>query len=139
MEITPKPDRLGNVIAAERNDEVVTLGQLNEYGVSGVSYKKYVAILSQSGTDAPSALVMENTLGVTITWAYAGVGNYYANASSAVFTSGKTWFMSSNQADLSTLNAINNTSQVQLTTYSDIATVSNNMMFNLAIEIRVYN
>lgn len=139
MEITPKPEKLGNVVRAERADEVVTLGQLNDYGVSGVAYKKYVAIMSQSGTDDPTALVMENTLGATITWVYDGVGSYYGNLSSAVLTPNKTWFISGNTADLNTITTINSTSQVQINTNGDIATPSNTMMTNVAIEIRVYN
>lgn len=139
MEITPKPERLGNVIAAERNDEVVTLGQLNEYGVSGASYKKYVAIMSQSGTDAPAALVMENTLGVTITWAYDGIGNYYGTASGVVFTTGKTWFIIGNQADTATHGYVNSTTLVQISTFTAPATGSDNMMFTTPLEIRVYN
>ena len=31
-------------------------------------YKKYVAQITQSGTDAPVAIVLENTLGFTPTW-----------------------------------------------------------------------
>lgn len=51
-------------------------------------YKVYTALLTQSGTDAPVATVLENTLG-TITWEYNGVGNYEA-VSSGLFTSEKT-------------------------------------------------
>ena len=136
MEITPTPERLGKLIPAENRDEAVTLGQLNDYGVSGTC-KVYRAILAQSGTSAPTAIVLENTLGA-ITYAYAGVGSYTIN-SSALFTTNKTWFMHANQADAATINGISSSSQLSLTTLSDIATVSNNMIFNLAIEIRVYN
>lgn len=40
------------------------------------SYKIYRAILSQSGTSAPVAIVLENTLGGIITWSRNGVGDY---------------------------------------------------------------
>lgn len=43
------------------------------------SYKKYVAIITQSGTSAPIADVKYNTLGYNITFTYNGVGSYYIN------------------------------------------------------------
>lgn len=39
-------------------------------------YKVYTALLSQSGTNDPVAVVLENTLGQTITWSYNNVGAY---------------------------------------------------------------
>lgn len=51
-------------------------------------YTKYVAILNQSGTDAPVATVITDTIG-TITFSYDSVGNYRIN-STAKFTANKT-------------------------------------------------
>jgi hypothetical protein len=52
-------------------------------GATGLSftptYKVYTALLSQSGTNPPVATVLENTLGVSITWAYGSLGNYNTN------------------------------------------------------------
>jgi hypothetical protein len=42
----------------------------------GIPVKKYVAIVSQSSTNAPSATVLENTLGETPSFAYGDVGQY---------------------------------------------------------------
>ena len=39
-------------------------------------YKVYSALLTQTGTSNPTATVLENTLGQTITWSYNGVGAY---------------------------------------------------------------
>ena len=39
------------------------------------AYKVYTALLTQSGTDAPVATILENTLG-EIVWIYSGVGIY---------------------------------------------------------------
>ena len=41
-----------------------------------VPYKVYTALLNQTGTDAPVATVLENTLGGTPTWSREGVGQY---------------------------------------------------------------
>lgn len=56
---------------------------------SGTSYKKYVALLTQTGTNAPIATVLENTLGFTPTYTYVGSGQYTI-VSSAGFTINKT-------------------------------------------------
>lgn len=42
----------------------------------GLIYQVYTALLSQTGTSAPTATVLENTLGVTPTFGYGSVGNY---------------------------------------------------------------
>ena len=43
------------------------------------TYKVYSALLTQTGTDAPVATVLENTLGVSIVWEYIDVGDYTVN------------------------------------------------------------
>lgn len=53
--------------------------------------KMYLALLTQSGTDAPVATVLVNTLGGTLVWSYEGVGLYQATLAGA-FTANKTWF-----------------------------------------------
>ena len=52
-------------------------------------YKVYTALISQSGTNAPVATVLENTLGGTVVWTRIGTGQYEATLSSA-FTVDKT-------------------------------------------------
>ena len=43
-------------------------------------YKVYTALLTQSGTDAPVATVLENTLGYDIVWSRLNAGGYIARA-----------------------------------------------------------
>lgn len=52
--------------------------------------KVYRATLTQSGGSAPSATVLENTTGVTVTWSRGGPGDYIGTASSAIFNASKT-------------------------------------------------
>lgn len=52
-------------------------------------YKVYTALLSQTGTSAPTTTVLENTLGGTVTWARTSAGIYTATLTSA-FTNNKT-------------------------------------------------
>jgi hypothetical protein len=49
----------------------------------GVPYKVYTALLTQSGTDAPVATVLENTLGGSVTWSYFEQGTYNATLPTA--------------------------------------------------------
>lgn len=46
-------------------------------------YKRYVALLTQTGTAAPVATVLENTLGGTPVWARNGAGDYKMTLASA--------------------------------------------------------
>src|SRR5688572_16305439 len=52
-------------------------------------YKVYVALLTQTGTSAPVATVLENTLGGTVVWARGGTGEYTGTLAGA-FTADKT-------------------------------------------------
>lgn len=53
----------------------------------GASYLVYTALLSQAGTNPPTATVLENTLGAAVTFGYDSVGNYYV--ASDAFTQNK--------------------------------------------------
>jgi hypothetical protein len=54
-----------------------------------VGYKEYVALLTQTGEDAPVATTVLNTIGA-LAWSRTGAGTYLATANSAVFLDGKT-------------------------------------------------
>jgi hypothetical protein len=51
--------------------------------------KKYVAFLNQTGTNAPTATIVENTLGAIPTFSRTDVGEYFMTCP-GVFTVGKT-------------------------------------------------
>ena len=70
---------------------VETLWVGNEDGSAwpAVGYKEYVALLTQTGTNAPVATVLSNMLG-SATWSRADAGSYVLTFSSSVFTLGKT-------------------------------------------------
>jgi hypothetical protein len=59
-------------------------------------YKVYTALLTQSGTNAPVATVLDNTLGEVITFEYVAVGNYNIISASGIFLQNKTAFFSVN-------------------------------------------
>ena len=101
-------------------------------GGGGASYLVYTALLTQSGTDAPVATVLENTIG-TITWSYNGGGSYLANSSS-LFTADKTWSIASAN-DTGTPIGTLAFDATQILFYNN---VGDGVMFKLSIEIRVY-
>jgi hypothetical protein len=43
---------------------------------TALPYKVYTALLTQTGTDAPVAIILENTLGITASWTYVNTGYY---------------------------------------------------------------
>ena len=55
----------------------------------GASYLVYTALLTQTGTDAPVATVLQNTLGGTVVWSYSSIG-IYTGTLAGVFTNNKT-------------------------------------------------
>lgn len=117
-------------------------------------YKSYVALLNQTGTDAPVATVFENTLGVTPVWSYEGVGYYEITSVEGTFPEGNTVIlgltpysglnnnttayiaMGSNYDDGASLYMEAGSISTDLTTFTK--TEANGIVFNTPIEIRVY-
>lgn len=102
-------------------------------------YKSYVALLSQGDTDAPTAVVLENTIG-EIVWTRIGTGAYSAALDGAFLVNKTTVFTPSLEisgevaivAAYPVLNYIYLTSSVG-GIYGD------DLIVNASIEIRVYN
>jgi len=98
-------------------------------------YKIYVALLNQTATAPPVINEFENTLGATITTTYNGVGDYDLVADTACFTDAdSTWVMIGTNGDNETFGQkwIDNQT-------IRITAGANGDLFNVPIEIRVYN
>ena len=95
---------------------------------------RYVALLTQSGTDAPIPIVLENTIG-PITWSYEGVGYYGANSDN-LFTDGKTWATGSGVGETFLLGA--QAENTGLVTFFYGSEIGPSAPFYPSIEIRVY-
>lgn len=107
--------------------------------LGGASYLKYVALLSQTGTDAPVATVLENTLGGAVVWSYVATGDYTGTLAGA-FTANKTWFSAlaewNTDVQSAAMQRLDNDS---ISLYAiDPAGAQADGFSNLAIEIRVY-
>lgn len=111
----------------------------------GQPYKSYQAIVTQTSTSAPSAVVLNNDFGsTTFTWARTSAGLYTCTASAATFTANKTIvIMSQPLATLvSYFTVITSTTVVTLTSgllAAGVAVVTDALLTNTLIEIRVYN
>ena len=107
-----------------------------EYGYTR-PYKVYTALLTQSGTDAPTVVELENTLG-NIVWSRTDVGAYqgflvgaYVNDKTFVICNhnAKSYFVEINRAN----------SDLIIVKTIGIAGYEDDVLGNTPIEIRVYN
>lgn len=105
-------------------------------------YKVYTALLNQNAETVPTAIVLENTLG-PITFGYNDEG-WYSVFSSNLFTFEKTAIFISplNNGGTNGISVINEVSSSEFyieTLLLATSVRSNNLLYNTAIEIRVYN
>lgn len=104
-------------------------------------YKVYSALLTQSGTDAPVATVLENTLG-DIVWSRLAAGEYNATLNST-FVSDKTFVSVTSDSENTQSNTnykLLSSDVVYFVSYDSFAlSTSDELWNNTSIEIRVYN
>jgi hypothetical protein len=106
-----------------------------------VAVKVYRALVTQTSTSAPTATVLENSLGAAVVWARSNTGVYTATLAGA-FTSDKTFIMSSGSTGA--ITAVKDV--VTARTSADVVTVStgaagtaaDGILSAYAIEILVY-
>ena len=104
----------------------------------GVKYKKLVALINQSGTNAPTLTILENTTGATFTTFRFNTGTYQISASSSVFTSGKTLLLANNYRYPYVIDINRNgVDSITIGTYNSSG-VSDNVLLNASFEVRIY-
>jgi len=114
-----------------------TAQDIADLGGGGSSYLKYVALLTQTGTDAPVATVLENTLGGTVVWTRSGAG-VYAGTLSGVFTENKTAiFLGAAAGNIIQYGFVDSTNYILLLT-TEGGVAADEKLFLTPIEIRVY-
>jgi len=103
-------------------------------------YKSYVALLTQTGTSTPTAVVLENTLGGTPTLGYTSAGLYTVTLTGA-FTANKTVTLTNINSTnvLYSMQAERTSANVVSVTTKSTVTATNALMTNSILEIRVYN
>lgn len=103
------------------------------------AYKTYTALMTQSGTNPPTALILSNTTGQTITWTYSGIGEYVGTFSGTI-DQNKLWFSThanfESSTDVHIIYASTNT--IELKTFREFLE-ANGKLTKTSIEIRIYN
>jgi hypothetical protein len=123
----------GNVYAS--------LNSTGEFVRGEVQPLVYIALISQTGTSAPTVTVLSNTLGGALTWSYSNVGIFTATRTGA-FTANKVAMFATiggNTANtpVTYKMARIDSNSIKLETIS--TTWSNGLLLDATIEIRVYN
>lgn len=103
-------------------------------------YLVYSALLTQSGTSAPTASVLQNTLGGTLVWTYNGVGDYLGNLTGAFPDADKVFMLigpgttsaKEFQVDYDSDN------RIRVRSYDNANNPYNNKLTKTAFELRVY-
>ena len=110
-----------------------------------LGYTVYTALITQTGTTAPVATVLQNTTGGTIVWtrpSNPGVGRYVATISGASYTANKTVVIvtSGGNSDMILRPVVSSTTTVDWYNIdsSDNA-VSDTISATTTVEIRIYS
>jgi hypothetical protein len=137
---------VGDNLSVE-NDGIATTNMtitntLNGRAVSDIlpTYTKYIALISQTSTSAPTVIELENTIG-PIVWTRVGTGIYYGTLTGA-FTLDKTYVMLNNVQPDSIVMASRSSSDtilIQTTNlHSPTAAFHDSHLNKNTLEIRVY-
>ena len=136
-------DSTGKQENLTRNFTVQSIASFaNSYSLG---YTVYTALVTQAGTAAPVATVLQNTTGGTITWtrpSNPGVGRYVATISGANFTANKTAVIvtSGGNSDMILRPIVSSTTTIDWYNIdsSDNA-VSDVISATTTVEIRIYS
>ena len=131
---------LGTKVATPNTEEQpitnnVTIASVAAFANTyNLGYTVYTALLTQAGTAAPVATILQNTTGGTFTWTRQSAGNYTVTASTALFTVNKTIVFGNQGNNLNDKFQWNRTSDTTL----DLI-VYENRLNNGSFEIRIYS
>ena len=132
---------IGGETATDLQDafDKITALTANFNGGGTAPYKVYTALLTQSGTNAPVATVLENTLG-NIDWSRRFRGTYEA-ALIGAFPENKTTIqiIANTGQGYTTNSGVVNKNLVEISTSNELDITADNVLENTPIEIRVYN
>lgn len=149
-----------NISVSQRSIDITTEEKVIQVNVTGgrgpageapaLTYIKYTALLTQSGTNAPVATILENNIDVSLFWERLTTGQYILKTPSfpttGPFTVGKTFLFIGNTTFSASLMYANNNTSMDVPTNTGIVVHNKNSSFsfidgftNVSIEIRVYS
>lgn len=100
-------------------------------------YKSYVATLTQTGTAAPTATVLENQLAAAIVWARTGVGVYTGTLTGA-FTANKTVASISQPATGKATVSRTSANVITVSTFDATPAAADAILAALVLDVKVY-
>ena len=121
--------------------EALKINEIIDYlnGTNGFGYQIYRANLTQTGTDAPIATVISNTLGTDIVWTRDGEGAYFGTLSGK-FLEGKTFILhntpSANNRTICVFRGDDN--YIEINTYDNAGLLADDLLAVESIQIIVY-
>ena len=123
-------------VTEENKTVQFTVGQIAAFANSySLGYTVYTALVTQAGTAAPVATIIQNTTGATFTWARTSSGTYTITASSNAFTNNKTiLFFNLGEYTFTVNSPWTRTSDTVVT----ITTGGDGRITNGSFEIRIY-
>jgi hypothetical protein len=122
---------------ATLSNQVVVKSQLDAVGRP---YKVYTALVSQTGTNAPVATVLENTLGGAVSFTYSNVGVYVVSMPLSISQSKTICFINSGVSNVNIMGCgYVNTTSIQIANRQPNGAYADGLMTNVNLEIRVYN
>jgi len=103
----------------------------------------YRALLDQTGTSAPTASVLENTLGFTPSWVYDDVGSYHcenpaAPGDTSTFPINKTFFVITPAPQSLSRGCDTNLQSIEVFTTDNAGTPEDELLSQTAFEILIY-
>ena len=131
-----------NFMLAGTGTRLVTASPTGELGTTSIPdsrpYKVYTALLTQSGTNAPVATVLENTLGGTVVWSYVSIGQYRGTLTGAFLSNKTVVFLTNVYGKYFLTGGRENDNSVMIGTQAPNGGSTNGDLSNSSIEIRVY-
>lgn len=103
---------------------------------AGLGYKVYTALLTQTGTNAPVATVLQNTFDDDFVWAYEGIGGY--SVSNAEITQNTITFFGANGGNNTAQSSSTIANQISYVVSSPEGMLDNGLLTKCPIEIRLY-
>jgi hypothetical protein len=132
---------LSNVTLINSNNVEVT--ESNTKYIDGVQVststpKVYVALLTQTGTSAPVATVLENTLSGTLVWSRDAAGDYYATLANEFSSTKTAFFTGGGNESLTVVGGYNSVNNIHVTSRNTAGSLADNLLNYTSVEIRVY-
>lgn len=103
-------------------------------------YKVYTAIVSQSGTAAPSATILLNELG-TVTFARIGTGVYTMTFTTPLTATNKVFFTFNNSDSNHSrvVFTVDSVTQITIYKYNAAGAAADTLFFGSTVEVRLYD